>query len=790
MHTRFASLLFLSQLLFLQASPVKIDYSRDRWPALWIRVPGSNPSDYGVYHFRKQFNIASPPASLRLFVSADNRYQLFVNGDFVSSGPARSDIYHWRYEIVDIAGKLHPGANTLAAVVWNDGPYRAVAQNSIASAFVLQAEDPEFWLLNTDSSWRCTANPAYQPQIVPKDQLIDYQAVGANEHVDGNVYPWGWQRPDFDDRQWRPAQQLSAASPRIARDGPNSWMLVPSAIPEEIQEPLRLQSVRESNRVEVSPDFPRGNYPFTIPVNSHATVLLDQSFLTTAYPQLTVSGGSGSDIRLSYAETLYDTTKPKPLKSNRNEVANKTFIGRFDTFLPDGGEHRMYQPLFWRTYRYLKLDITTKNQPVTVEDLRGMATSYPFQRVSSIHFSDPKLDRQIQDILTTGWRTARLCAHETYMDCPYYEQLQYVGDARIQMLVSLYNSGDARLMRKGIEDIDASRTAEGATYSRAPSSLAQYIPPFSLWWIGTLHDYWMYVDDPAFVKSMLPGVESILRFFAQYQKANGSLQKLPWWNFVDWTRTWHAGEPPADPDGSSSAAIDLQLVLAYQWASELEKAFGDPLLSERYGQAAQKLKETVRNTDWDRSRQIFADQPSHRTYSQQVNTLAVLAGIQPKAQARDVLLRALSQPGLEQSSIYFQAYTNAALAKVGEGARYLDRLGVWIHMLQQGLTTWAEVDQPDTRSDCHAWGASPNIEIYRTIAGVTPAAPGFRSVRIEPNLGAISGIQAVIPHPMGKIEIAIDSGKVNINLPAGIPGVFVWKGTSYLLHPGNNQLSL
>ncbi len=53
-------------------------------------------------------------------------------------------------------------------------------------------------------------------------------------------------------------------------------------------------------------------------------------------------------------------------------------------------------------------------------------------------------DEEVQRILNTGWRTARLCAHETYMDCPFYEQLQYGGDARIQMLVSLYTTGDAQ----------------------------------------------------------------------------------------------------------------------------------------------------------------------------------------------------------------------------------------------------------------------------------------------------------------------------------------------------------
>jgi hypothetical protein len=127
------------------------------------------------------------------------------------------------------------------------------------------------------------------------------------------------------------------------------------------------------------------------------------------------------------------------------------------------------------------------------------ASAIPFERRARLEADDPGLAR-IQEV---GWRTARLCAHETYMDCPYYEQLQYVGDTRIQALVSLYNSGDARLMRNAIDQIDDSRISSGATMSRYPTRLPQFIPSFSLWWIGMLHDYWWYVDDPAFVRRML-----------------------------------------------------------------------------------------------------------------------------------------------------------------------------------------------------------------------------------------------------------------------------------------------
>ena len=73
---------------------------------------------------------------------------------------------------------------------------------------------------------------------------------------------------------------------------------------------------------------------------------------------------------------------------------------------------------------------------------------------------------------------------------------------------------------------------------------------------------------------MLPGVRAVLGFFADRQTADGSLGPLPWWNFVDWARAWPRGVPPV-LDGAS-APLDLQLLLAYGYAADLEQAVGSP----------------------------------------------------------------------------------------------------------------------------------------------------------------------------------------------------------------------
>ena len=759
------------------------------WDAYWIDVSGAPPHGYGVYHFRKTFDLASKPQTFVVDISGDNRYQFYVNGSRVATGPARGDLAHWRYEAVDIADQLHAGNNVLAAVVWNDGDDAAVAQISNQTGFVLRAEAAENIQVNTDKTWRCLEDKAYTPRIWPEDQRTGYYALGPNETFQSAKYPWGWEGAGLDDSSWLAAHEITRAAPRDARDSPNRWMLVRSELPLEEQTSERLKSVRRSEGVSATDAFLSGRQSVTIAANATAKLLLDQSYLTTAYPELTLSGGSGARVELQYAETLFVN---KSDKGNRNEIDGKSFFGPSDVYLADGGKNRRYRPLFWRTYRYLQLSITTAREPLTLEDIQGTFSGYPFQRKAQFALKNSPDDAVMQKILATGFRTARLCAHETYMDCPYYEQLQYAGDARIQMMVSLYTTGDARLMKNGISLLNDSRTPEGATYSRAPSHLQQYIPPFSLWWIGMIHDYWMYVDDPAFVKDMQPGVRSVLAFYAKYQKANRSLIRMPWWNFVDWVKEWPEGEAPAEPDGSSSAALDLQLALAYSWAADLENAMGSKSLAQEYAASTRELKATVLATDWDATRGLFADQPSHKSFSQHVNTLAIMAHLLPREDAKAVMLRTLSDSSLAQSSIYFRAYTNAALREVDLGDRYLDSLAPWREMLSQGLTTWAEWSGTDARSDCHAWGASPNFELLRTVAGIESAAPGFQRVRIAPNLGSNKRVSASMPHPKGQVDVDLllkDERHLvaDITLPDGINGELEWSGLHRPLIAGKNH---
>jgi hypothetical protein len=265
---------------------------------------------------------------------------------------------------------------------------------------------------------------------------------------------------------------------------------------------------------------------------------------------------------------------------------------------------------------------------------------------------------------------------------------------------------------------------------------------------------------------------------------------------VDWTTEWRSGVPPRDADGSS-ALLDLQLLLAYDWAARLETDLGSKAVAAEYSAAAGQLRRSIRPRYWDDGRRLFADTPARKQFSQHANVLAVLAGVSTGEEARDLVTRVLADRAIVQCSYYFRHYVHTAVNMVGDGDRYLGLLGEWESMLSRGLTTFAErYDEPgnSSRSDCHAWSSSPNFEIFRTVLGIDTAAPGFRRVRIHPFLGALERVSGSIPHPRGEVSVKLERAgsrlRAEITLPDGVSGAFSWKGAERPLVPGSNVLGV
>lgn len=768
------------------------------WAASWITSPKAPAKSECILHFRKELELTLKPSRFVIYVSADNQYLLKVNGQYAGTGPSHSDIQHWKYTTYDIAPLLRPGKNLIAATVWNFGKNAPMRQISDRLGFLLDGDAANSVAIHTDDSWLVSIENGMAALAMPVMPLHYYYEASPPEKMDVSRFQWEWDDADAaatEDRGWHAASRLVHASMRGMFGGQDAWQLIPDWLPlMERREQWSGKVVRLTGLAS-SANFPRG--AVSIPAHHQVEILIDVGHLTTAYPELEFSRGRGAEIKLTYAEALYDDLGRK---GNRNDIQGKHIAGLYDLLYLDGSMRRSFTPFDWRTWRYLQINVKTEEEGLDLHALQTRFTAYPFVRLAEFDAGDAELS----SIMEVGYRTARLCAHDTYMDTPYWERLQYVGDTRIQALISYVMTGDNRLAREAIRALHNSAISDGITLSRYPSSDFQAIPGFSLFWIGMVHDFWMYNDDLDFVRDQLPLVRSTLSWFAERQNKNGLVARLPWWPFVDWTNGFHEGIPPQEASGDS-AIQSLQFVEALRYAADLERDLGMEELARRDAAQADYIADAVRRLCWSDQYGLLADTPAKRHFSQQANALGVWLDAIPRRRQRQVMNKILSadNPGftaegsmpaeMSLASYYFRFYMARALVHAEMGDRYLDTLGPWKQMLSDGLTTWAETPPP-SRSDSHAWSAHPNYDLLTTVAGISPASPNFSSVRIEPRLGSLQRLKAAMPTPRGLVSVAIETGgtKPNalITLPDGLEGTFVWKGKQHPLKAGTRTIAL
>lgn len=789
-QTRFATAVLMMASAAMLVAQTSVTRNED-WTAQWITAPGVPQRDEVVLHFRKSIQLSQKPDHFLVDVSADNQFILYVNQQRVGSGPSHSDLSHWRYETYDLAPMLHVGENILAATVWNFGTRAAVRQISERVGFLVHGESSAEHSADTDDTWEVEQEKAiatFQPQ------MNQYFAAGPGERWDGATFDWNWESGSDANKSWVKASLLGRGALRGTSDAPNNWQLVADPLPQMQFLATSAGRIVRVTGIDASTGAAVNN--LAVPARTKASILLDNSQLTTAYPALTVSGGAGSTVQLTYSEALVDDHGEK---GNRNQIEAKHITGVQDEFLPGGCHDCEFTPLDWRTWRFLQIDVQTADQPLQIEKLTAWFTAFPF--TVRAHFDSDR--RDLKPIWDVGWRTALLDAHDTYMDTPYWERLQYIGDTRIQALISYSVAGEDRLARQAIEAFNNSRIPDGLTQSRYPSSLVQIIPTFSLLWVGMVHDFWMYRDDINFVRAQLPGTRAVLDWYLRNQRADGLIGKIPWWPFVDWGSDFAGGTPPQDENGGSSV-ITLQFIEALRYAAEMESALGDATLSETYRQASTHAAVAVRKLCWNQQYGLLADTPAQTHFSQHANILGVWLDVIAPQDHKAVLTKILSTsdagftapgpvPAMTAATYYFRFYLARALDHAGMGDRYLSLLGPWRQMLSMGLTTWAESPEP-TRSDSHAWSAHPNYDLLTIVAGIRPNSPGFKTVAISPHLTSLTDLHASMPIPQGMVEAEYrrsgSAFEATITLPKDVSGQLIWGEAKFSIHPGTQTLTL
>ena len=778
--------------------PINPSLTQKTWPAVWITSPEAT-AGYGVYFFHKKFTLPEKPGQFIIHVTADNRYVLYVNGKRITHGPVPGDLKHWFFETLDIAPYLNKGVNCIAAVVWNYGDYKPWCQISAKTAFLVQGNSFREEMVNTDTSWKTTVARAYAPCIPSKQEFAFSYGTGAYERVDFSSYEWGWELADHSLSHWQTAIPAGIASMQPSE---SPWILEQRQIPLMEYREERFGKIVSIKGTDWK-NFITGNDPLTIPAHRRVSILIDKGHVTTAFPRLTFSKGKGSTIKITYNESLYsDTTLVEHgnsyRKGNRSETRGKFMKGLYDLLLPDGGEKRTYEPLAYRTYRFVLLDITTGNEELILEDYKEYFSAYPFVLKASFRCSDTILNR----LFEMGWRTVRLCSHENYIDCPYYEQLQYFGDLNITARVSACLSEDARLIRQTLLHGLAAMDQDSIINAAYPSRTKNIIPAFSFSWIHLATFYGHYTGDRLLIKKLLPAVEKIMVWYEnKLDKQHYLLGPMPYWNFIDCTKEWPwkgtingSCEPPGKNEGHS-AVLTLQYLWGLQTAEHFMLLLNEKHKASHYHALASAIQQALVSSCWNPQRHLFADTPEKTSYSQHANIMALATGSVPPVDVDSCLYHLMYDRDLVQASLQFRAYLHMGLARYGKISSYLRLLDPWRQLISMGCTTFPEYPTDDNRSETHGWNTFPVLELLTIACGISLPEPATQSVTIAPHPDTLSWIEGSLPWKNQLIKVAIkqkpDGGiHATVVLPEGLKGVFKFKNKSIELHQGEQSINI
>ncbi len=476
-----------------------------------------------------------------------------------------------------------------------------------------------------------------------------------------------------------------------------------------------------------------------------------------------------------------------------------------------------------RGFRYLSVTLRELSAPLKIRHVDTLLSTYPVAHVGSFACSDETLSK----VWEVAAYTVQLCMLDTYVDCPAYEQVYWVGDARNSALVNAVAFGAfdltehcVRLAGQSLsERMDVVKPAHlerpHLVTSHVVSGWFNEIPMWSFLWVWMAWEHFWHTGDRDALGAFYGDVKECLARCEGFLSERDLFDIPDVWNLVDW----------AAQDLESYGEVVSNTVLLAQSvsvAARMAEALGRADEAERYTRLGERLREAVNAYGWSEAHVGYVDTvrdeaafARHRArcarlgrdpgtlgafqaktrISEPTNTLVLLCSAVPEARREAVMRFVLaakegqfvgSSPDFAPlgnpdevvpvGSPWFLFFTLEALFDAGYAEDAMTILREqWNRMLEKGATTFWETFPGEigsghwSRSLCHGWSAAPAYFLSTQVLGVTPTAPGYQKVRIAPKPFHLSWARGQVPTPLGPIYVAWqldDAGKIVIEYGA------------------------
>ncbi len=744
----------------------------------WIGAEHPAPAGKFAY-FRLDAELPKD-CSLTAQITAAAHYRLWINGKPVCSGPCMGDQHVWYYDEVDLTPYLTPGVNRFAAQVICLDPAAAIDQGRENTPlirmmapdhrhrFALSATIGETDLSTGTADWRVWMD---ESASLKTDKLIEF--LGAyTEEVDYHQTPADWKTADCS--AWPKASVLESVeeNPFHAAVGVTKrYMMRPRPIPmlferEEnyVRELMTETGLLEKSKVEIPP-------------HTAFEAVLDAGQVKVTHPAFRVEGGDGAALEITYFEKFQKDGE----NFRRDDWRHGEIIGIKDLVRMNGQEIT-YEPFFVRTFRFVRIRLTTGDQGATLHLPTFRRTGYPLTEDSDISSSVS----WVHDLWRMCAETLQNSMLSTYMDCPYYEQLQYIMDTRLQVLFHLTLSRDTQMARKALEDFHRSILPWGLLPGKYPTAYLQVISTFSFHYIFIVWEYYAHTGDASVLRAYRANCDRILTYFENHLTERGLMGHPGFWPFVDWQPAWgdNAGVPTALREGESTI-ISLMYAYALEQAAKINEASGRPCMAREYRQRKDMACAAVQSLCWDEQRQMYREGPAYSQFTQHAQAWAVLCGLGDE--------RCLRAAATEKDVL------PVTFSTANEWFRALEQVGLYKEYGKQSLQPWIDLIALDcktcpetpvnSRSENHAWSAQPMLELIRGVAGIRQEGVGWKKVIIAPCMFDLPDLRGTAATPMGDICFDFSPSGYTVTLPDSMTGVFHHPdGREIPLHSGTQTI--
>ncbi len=475
-----------------------------------------------------------------------------------------------------------------------------------------------------------------------------------------------------------------------------------------------------------------------------------------------------------------------------------------------------------RGFRYGSFTFRNMSRPLKMRRIHTLQSTYPVAKNGHFACSDETLTK----IWEVGAYTVQLCMLDTYIDCPGYEQVFWVGDARNSSLVNAAAFGAYEITDRSVRLVGQSLSPylekikpphlnrPHLTGSHVASGWFDEIPMWTFLWVSMAWEQYWNTGDVAALADYYADVKECMRRSETFLTSRDLFDIPDVWNLVDWA----AQDLDRDGEVISNTVLFAQaLDCAARMADVLQLQHD----CEHYQALATRLRAAVNQYGWSETHQGYVDtvrdEFAYQRYltraaqigfspvdygafqnkqriSEPTNTLALLANaVLPERYDAVIKMVLASRTGNYVGSSPSMARFGSPDQVVPVGSPWFlfftletlfredhadDAIAIireqWNRILEKGATTFWEtfpgfVDSHWSRSLCHGWSAAPVYFLTSQVLGVTPAAPGFRRIRIAPKSFGLKWASGTVPTPHGAVHVAWhidDNGKMQLETHA------------------------